>query len=136
MWPDQSRPNATIGNDAAPGTGPTLASSGNQTWYPPVQPGNLNTPPVMVGSIPVMARASWTSAEPKWSRSKPMNGVQRITVHHDALNAAGLRGQSAAAARLESIRRSHLARGSEWVDIGYHYIIDPDGPDGRFVCGS
>jgi hypothetical protein len=75
----------------------------------------------------VMSRAAWTSATPRWNQSKPMNGVTRMTVHHDALNAAGMSGQSAAAQRLESIRRGHIARGQEWVDIGYHYIIDPDG---------
>ncbi len=75
----------------------------------------------------VIPRAAWAKAGPKMSVSKPMRGVQRITIHHDATNSSGLRGQAAVARRLESIRRYHRSRGSEWVDIGYHYIIDPEG---------
>jgi len=56
-----------------------------------------------------------------------MNGVGMITVHHDALNAARLRGWNASIERLNSIRRSHIERGPTWVDIGYHYVIDPEG---------
>jgi len=75
----------------------------------------------------IIPRSAWTNAQPKMSKSLPMNGVQRITIHHDAINSSGLVRQADVARRLESIRRAHLARGSEWVDIGYHYIIDPEG---------
>jgi hypothetical protein len=56
-----------------------------------------------------------------------MNGVQRITVHHEGASSLGLRGQSAVARRLENIRQYHRSKGKEWADIGYHYIIDPEG---------
>lgn len=75
----------------------------------------------------VIARSRWTSAQPKWALSRPMNGVRRITVHHDAIISTGLTNQADVARRLDGIRKSHLSRGSEWVDIGYHYIIDPAG---------
>ena len=54
-----------------------------------------------------------------------MNGVRRITIHHDAIPAHSLRTQSDAIARLNSVRQSHLKEG--WADIGYHYVIDPQG---------
>ncbi|MFN9973694.1 MAG: peptidoglycan recognition family protein, partial [Phycisphaerae bacterium] len=49
----------------------------------------------------------------------------RITIHHDALPSQSLRTQSDAIARLNSVRQSHLREG--WADIGYHYVIDPQG---------
>lgn len=75
----------------------------------------------------VISRSAWAKAGPKMSVSKPMNGVNRITIHHDGTNSSGLRGQAAVARRIESIRAYHRSRGNDWVDIGYHYIIDPEG---------
>lgn len=79
------------------------------------------------GSTPgVIPRTSWTRAKPKLWDTNPMNGITRITVHHDGMNAFTSTGQSAAAGRIEAIRNSHVnARG--WADIGYHYIVDPAG---------
>ncbi len=54
-----------------------------------------------------------------------MNGVSRITVHHDAIYNADIQSTGDAARRLNSIRHGHIAEG--WVDIGYHYVIDPSG---------
>lgn len=97
----------------------------------PIPPAHTaNTPR---GSAPatitqgVIPRARWATQPPKWSMSKPLNGINRITIHHDALNSAGLSRERDVATRIESIRRSHRQRGSEWVDIGYHYVIDPAG---------
>lgn len=106
VWPDSRKP--------TPGT-PERASP--------------NVVPVAGVVIP---RTQWTRSQPNWGVSKPMNGVTRITVHHDAMNAVGLVNQAAAARRLESIRADHTNRkdpatGARWVDIGYHYIIDPAG---------
>jgi hypothetical protein len=110
-WPDQQ---------AA-----SVASGGNTTWYPPVTQSQHHVP--TPSSDKILPRSAWTRGTPRWSLSKPMHGVQRITIHHDAMNASGLSGQRAAAARMEKVRRSHLDRGPTWVDIGYHYVIDPDG---------
>ncbi|HZW09346.1 MAG TPA: peptidoglycan recognition family protein [Phycisphaerales bacterium] len=74
----------------------------------------------------VVARASWTSARPNLPDTNPMNGISRITVHHDGMNAFTSTSQAAAAQRLESIRRSHVSANG-WADIGYHYVIDPAG---------
>jgi hypothetical protein len=61
-----------------------------------------------------------------------MNGVRRITVHHSAVNSADLVSKADAARQLEAFRSNHVSRtdgetGLHWVDIGYHYIIDPSG---------
>lgn len=82
---------------------------------------------VQASSIPgVIPRTTWTSARIKTWESDPMNGISRITVHHDGMTAFTSTSQSAAAQRLEAIRRSHVdSRG--WADIGYHYIVDPAG---------
>lgn len=90
-------------------------------------PASRTRTPATVANRGVIPRSRWATQAPKWSVSKPLNGISRITVHHDAFNSAGLRSERDVAARIESIRRAHRQRGTEWVDIGYHYIIDPAG---------
>ncbi len=92
---------------------------------PPAAP--VPTAPARALTTTIIPRTVWTRGQPRWQFSKPMNGVSRITVHHDANNALGLSGQGPIMHRLNSIREAHLRRGNTWVDIGYHYIIDPDG---------
>lgn len=87
-------------------------------------------PPVDLGPPPgVIPRSQWTYAGIS-SRIpiNPMNGVNRITVHHDGMPPVSLQSTSQVSTRLESIRRAHLNRYPEpFADIGYHYIIDPQG---------
>lgn len=74
----------------------------------------------------VMSRSQWTrSGVARVKEANPMNGIRRITVHHDAIVSTDLRTGSDVTRRLESIRRSHVQRG--WADIGYHFAIDPHG---------
>jgi hypothetical protein len=79
------------------------------------------------GPVGIMPRSSWTSA----GIARPndiyaLGGVRRITIHHDGLPPTSLGSQGAVASRIEMIRQSHVqSRG--WADIGYHYIIDPQG---------
>lgn len=82
------------------------------------------TPPAATPGV--LARNSWTTARPILSDTKPMNGVSRITVHHDGMNAFTSTSQGAAAQRLEAIRRAHVSSNG-WADIGYHFVIDPAG---------
>ncbi|MFN0131376.1 MAG: peptidoglycan recognition family protein [Phycisphaerales bacterium] len=88
----------------------------------------------------VIARREWTQAQPAMALINPMNGVERITIHHSAIASSGLRSKTDSARMLESIRRDHTgsrtdASGRNWADIGYHYIIDPSGRvwEGRSV---
>jgi hypothetical protein len=91
------------------------------------KPGTVPTPNAPIGPVPgVISRSQWTNAKPIMSREAyAMAGVARITVHHDALPSTGIRSMSDSARRLESVRQSHVRNG--WVDIGYHYSIDPMG---------
>jgi hypothetical protein len=77
----------------------------------------------------VMPRSAWTRAGVANPRDiNPLNGVRRITVHHDGMPPVDLRGQGDVAQRLEQIRRAHITRRDQpFADIGYHYIIDPQG---------
>jgi len=98
----------------------------NRPWTPDrnavaVRPGTL-TDSVPAG---VYTRQQWAKGDPKPWLADPMGMIRRITVHHDAIDAAATGSPAKIAARLDSIRRSHLARG--WADIGYHYAIDAEG---------
>ncbi len=100
-----------------------------QAYYPPPtpQPYSPPAPAFPSGSATVLTRNQWTSKGVARPRDiNPMNGVSRITVHHDGMNVFTATGQSSAAARLEQIRAAHV-NGRGWADIGYHYIIDPGG---------
>lgn len=79
------------------------------------------------GTVPgVMPRTAWTRAQPNLPDTNPMNGVSRITVHHDGMNPFTSMAEGAASQRLESIRRAHVGSNG-WADIGYHYVVDPAG---------
>lgn len=105
-WPDQERP------------GEPVKVANPNTLHPGGQPSQ--------GTVAVIPRTRWTTAQPFLSREAiPMNGVSRITVHHDAIVNSDVRSTDDAARRLNAIRKGHIGEG--WVDIGYHYIIDPQG---------
>jgi hypothetical protein len=103
---------------------------------PPLKPlagGDSPRPLPNRSSIPsgVVPRRDWASAPPNLSRINPMNGVNRITIHHDGMAPVSLRSKGDVAQRLEMIRSAHTGNhdngGQPWADIGYHYIVDPQG---------
>jgi hypothetical protein len=110
VWPDQENPQLSP-LPRPVGSAPKASS-----------PGVSNVTGLPTNVIP---RATWTRQSVIRSLANPMNGVSRITIHHDALPSQSLRTQSDAIARLNSVRQSHLREG--WADIGYHYVIDPQG---------
>jgi hypothetical protein len=78
----------------------------------------------------LVMRSEWAKGEPKPWLADKMGSIYRITIHHDAIDSPlpetnDRSSRAETAARLDSIRRGHLARG--WADIGYHYAIDPSG---------
>lgn len=111
----------------------------NPRWHtanptPPVcivPPTNPPPAPPIKGSVVIMPRTAWTNSGPRKGIINEMNGVSRITVHHEGSNFFAATSQSDVAARLNSVRNAHLDRrartGERWCDIGYHYIIDPAG---------
>lgn len=111
--------------DPAP-TGPRLPPVAGSTISAPAP---VSKPPATLAVLP---RTAWTrSRVARPENTKPLARVSRITVHHDGVNAFTTTDQAAAAARIETIRQSHLQRkardGSRWADIGYHFVIDPAG---------
>ena len=54
-----------------------------------------------------------------------MTPVRHITIHHDGMPPVSLNSRAQIAARIEVIRAGHRAKG--WGDIGYHFIVDPQG---------
>jgi hypothetical protein len=79
------------------------------------------------GPSGVISRREWTNSPPNFSLINPMGGVNRITVHHDGMPPTSLRGKGDVTSRLEQIREAHINHDPPWADIGYHYIIDPQG---------
>ncbi|GAB4386722.1 MAG: hypothetical protein Kow0022_16570 [Phycisphaerales bacterium] len=73
----------------------------------------------------VIPRTQWAKFGPDVSLAEPMGYIDRITVHHDGMPPTYLRGMDQCARQIETIRRGHRSNG--WADIGYHYVIDPDG---------
>jgi hypothetical protein len=122
----QSRPKAEdIPGPARPAGSPAPTTG-------PLTRGPVPTPAPAPGSVPVLPRAMWTSAGvARMQHINPMNGVNRITVHHDGMTPFTSTSQADAARRIEQIRQAHLQRraktGEYWADIGYHYVIDPGG---------
>ncbi|MCX5690199.1 MAG: peptidoglycan recognition family protein [Planctomycetota bacterium] len=95
----------------------------------PQQPNVSPQPRPMPGPIGgVVPRSRWTSAGVIASRVNPMNGISRITVHHEGNLFTGSTDPNAIARKLSNIRNGHINRRPEaFADIGYHYIIDPAG---------
>lgn len=84
--------------------------------------------PVQSAPTGVISRAAWNRQAPVLSRAHPMNGINRITIHHSAIPNDSLRSQADVARMLNGIRSEHMnRRGEPFADIGYHYIIDPAG---------
>lgn len=115
VWPDQ-QPSPVSGSSGPMCPKPTYVE---------------HTAPVrsLPASLPsgVISRSRWAGNGPILSRSNPMNGINRITVHHDAISASAGMSFDEAARRLESIRRGHVSGSHGWADIGYHFSIDPQG---------
>lgn len=55
-----------------------------------------------------------------------MNGVSKITIHHEGWTAVNFTSKSTTAERIEKIRKYHTGE-KRWGDIGYHYIVDRAG---------
>jgi hypothetical protein len=53
-----------------------------------------------------------------------MNGVKRITIHHDGMPPLPMKTEGQIKSRIVSIRKAHSKK---YADIGYHFIVDPLG---------
>ncbi len=77
-------------------------------------------------SMPLMSRSTWTRSGPVGRNINPMNGVSRITVHHEGWTVVNFTDARSVINRLEDIRGAHV-RDRKWADIGYHFIVDRSG---------
>lgn len=73
----------------------------------------------------VTPRTAWAKASTIERLANPLGKVNRITVHHDGMNAFTSTREADSCQRLEQIRSAHVGQG--WADIGYHFAIDPAG---------
>ena len=87
------------------------------------RPAPVRTP---VETVSAISRSSWAKAAPIGGRLNPMGSYERITVHHEGWTRVWFSDYRSTAARLESIRKSHLDR-LKAGDIGYHFVIDRAG---------
>ncbi len=101
----------------------TTATPATTRYTPPT------TKPVAATGAPpgTMPRSWWTKTGPVRSKVNPMNGVNRITVHHEGMDTIWFTDARSTQQHLERIRQSHTGSGRGWGDIGYHYIIDRSG---------
>lgn len=82
------------------------------------------TGPVGTPTQPV-PRTQWTRASVDMSNINPMNGISRITLHHEGYKPFTDTDYASSAARVELVRTSHRSRG--FSDIGYHFVVDRAG---------
>ena len=110
----------------------TTPPSPPQNNAPPTQPDKQPTQPAQTAlPVGVLPRTKWTTATLVNARNaRAMNGVNCITIHHDAIRMLS-ESESESIKRLRSIQSSHVNRtskiGEGWADIGYHYIVDRAG---------
>ena len=114
-WPD-TRPEPT------PRPAP---SSMRQRPAIPQPPAATSVSPALAALRPV-PRSYWAKGQPIPTRLNPLNGAQRITIHHEGSSNFWSNDVSATAARIEMIRQQHLQRMTAG-DIGYHFIVDRAG---------
>ena len=105
---------------ATPPSGPS-----RQVLAPPPAP-PVEQPAISAAPVKAIPRSSWASSNPVASRLNPMNGVSRITVHHEGWTPVWFADQRTTAARLDADRNTHV-RDRGWGDIGYHFMIDRAG---------
>lgn len=90
----------------------------------------LGKPALSLG-VPLVARAQWGASLPVTANlTRNKGGWKRITVHHSAeADPVPLDGSLQSSAEgLRQIQRSHLkSKQPPWGDIGYHFLIDPQG---------
>lgn len=105
------------------------ANRGYQHVQAPHQPLVQPTSPRVVvpaSGVAAISRSKWTNVGPTRSKVNAMNGISKVTIHHEGWNAVNFSDESTTADRIEKIRKYHTGE-KRWGDIGYHYIVDRAG---------
>lgn len=93
---------------------------------PPSAQGTARASTAVAEALHALPRSSWASKPPISARILPMNGVNRITCHHEGWTPVWFSDPLNTRERMETIRASHINRMSAG-DIGYHFVIDRAG---------
>ncbi|MEX0885518.1 MAG: peptidoglycan recognition family protein [Phycisphaeraceae bacterium] len=110
-WPGAaSRPRSGAGTDVAA----------------PAPPHPTRTSAPVDAALDVLPRSRWASTATRGGRVNPMNGINRITLHHEGWTTVDFTDLATTQQRLERIRSNHV-NNLGWADIGYHYVIDRAG---------
>lgn len=117
-WPSgyPARPNPT-GRYATVSAPLQAAPPPTATQPPPIQPAS---------GVRAIARSEWSTGGPTAAQINPMNGVQKITIHHEGSQIVRFTNRDDTAEHLDKVRRSHV-NNNGWADIGYHFIVDRAG---------
>jgi len=111
-WPEQ------VSAPHSPGRQPDFASQ------PDRNPDHASSQTASdLGAIP---RSRWTRHHARPNHVNAMNGVNRITIHHEGWKTVYFTDYQKTTQRLERIRHSHV-NNHGWGDIGYHFVIDRAG---------
>lgn len=117
IWPaDVKRPTN------APGS--RTAETYRPIHRPKPAPAPGTAPPTTVAGV--LPRSHWTRHGIASRNINAMNGVRKITVHHEGWTNFTSTSAAATYDRIEQIRQIHT-RDRGWSDIGYHYVIDRQG---------
>ncbi len=139
-WPGEASSSAAHGSAGYSGSYASATSPYSSRYAPvttpgprvngaphrPMETGSYTAQMGVNGGIHAIPRSRWAAAPPELSRIYAMNGVNRITNHHEGWTTVGFSDAVSTAQRLEEIRVSHLER-LHAGDIAYHYIIDRAG---------
>ena len=110
---------------------PTPRDTASTNYRPIHRPkGDLPTPtaakPAVATPTGVLPRKNWTRHGIARGNINAMNGVKKITIHHEGWTPFTSTSTAATYDRIESIRQIHT-RDRGWSDIGYHFVIDRQG---------
>lgn len=76
-----------------------------------------------LGGLP---RSMWTNVPPRLNEINMMDGVTRMTAHHEGSQAIYFTNERESEHEIKLIQHDHMdVRG--WADIGYHFVIDRAG---------
>lgn len=89
-------------------------------------PSNPTIAAPVAGGIQAISRTQWTRIGPARSKVNAMNGISKLTIHHDGMDPSYFSSKTTVAERIEKIRNYHTSNNG-WGDIGYHYIVDRAG---------
>ena len=95
-----------------------------------IDPSKIKVPPPQPPQVTeygeIMPRAAWTGVPLRLANGNPMDGVNKLTIHHSGDGKPFLGESTADVARhLQIVQQAHLQRGM--IDIAYHFAVDRTG---------